>query len=89
MRNIAQCTDGYEYVWLIGITNILTDGLLLVIPLPVVAKLQISRTKKFFLSLLFGSGIFVIVATSLRIHFTIGGDIQNLCLWCMIGEYSS
>ena len=27
------------------------------------------------------------VATSLRIHFTIGGDIVNLCFWCMIGEY--
>jgi len=73
-------------VWIIGILNIITDAVLLAIPLPVVVKLQISTTKKGLLVLLFGSGIFVMVATSLRIYFTIGGDIANLTFWCMIGE---
>ncbi|KAI5808256.1 hypothetical protein DFH27DRAFT_303159 [Peziza echinospora] len=81
-----QCTDGYEYVWIIGICNIITDAVLLAIPLPVVVKLRVSTPKKGLLVLLFGSGVFVMVATSLRIYFTIGGDIRNLTFWCMIGE---
>ncbi|KAF8467848.1 hypothetical protein BDZ91DRAFT_656721 [Kalaharituber pfeilii] len=81
-----KCTDGYEYVWVIGIFNIVTDAVLIAIPLPVVVGLRISRAKKAMLVLLFGSGVFVIVATTLRIYFTIGGDIANLTFWCMIGR---
>lgn len=69
--------------------NILTDAMMLGIPLPVVIKLHISLTQKAMLCALFGSGIFVIIATILRIHFTIGGDIANLTFWCMIGTTSS
>lgn len=87
MRNTAQCTDGYEYVWIISVTNILTDAILLAIPLPAIAPAKLSTTKKIFLCLLFGSGILVMVASCLRIHFSIGGDIVNLSFWCMIGEY--
>lgn len=29
------------------------------------------------------------VATSLRIHFTIGGNVANLTFWCMIGEFGN
>ena len=37
------------------------------------------------LGCLFGLGIFVIIATALRIFFTIkGGNIQNMTFWSMI-----
>lgn len=89
MRNTAQCRDLYGYVWIIGTLNFTTDALLVAIPLPLVAKLQVGAMKKFLLCLLFGSGILVMIAVVLRIHFTLGGDFVNHAFWCMIGEYRS
>ncbi|KAI5803582.1 hypothetical protein DFH27DRAFT_52831 [Peziza echinospora] len=80
-----NCTDGIKYVWILGIFNIATDLMLLAIPLPIVLRLQTTPRRKIMLSILFGLGFFVIIATALRIHFTIlGGDVQAMTFWCMI-----
>jgi hypothetical protein len=82
----AKCTNGYYYVWIVGILNILTDFMLLAIPLPMVLKLRVSPCRKILLVGLFSLGLFVIIATILRIYFTIaGGNISNMTFWSMIG----
>lgn len=86
IKNTAQCTNNHQFVWIVGTLNLATDALLLTILLPLIFKLKISAMKKCFLIFLFGSGILVMVATALNMRFTIGGDLINLCLWCMIGE---
>jgi hypothetical protein len=68
------------------VLNIVTDLMLLCIPLPLLLTLQqVTLTRKLLLTVLFGLGVFVIIATILRIHFTvIGGDIANMTFWSMI-----
>lgn len=86
-RGPAQCTNGYHYVWIVGILNILTDFMLLAIPLPMVVRLRVSPSRKILLVGLFSLGLFVIIATILRIYFTIaGGNIANMTFWSMIGN---
>jgi len=86
----AACTEGLHYVWIVGVLNILTDLMLLCIPIPLLIHLQVSLTRKILLGALFGLGIFVVVATTLRIYFTVvGGSVSNMTFWSMIGESAS
>jgi hypothetical protein len=72
-------------VWIVGVLNILTDLMLLCIPIPLLIHLQVTLTRKLLLGGLFGLGIFVVVATILRIYFTvIGGSVSNMTFWSMI-----
>ncbi|KAF8425249.1 hypothetical protein EV426DRAFT_716387 [Tirmania nivea] len=81
----VACILSMFLVWIVGVLNILTDLLLLAIPLPMVFRLRGSIGRKVMLGCLFGLGIFVIIATALRIYFTIeGGNIQNMTFWSMI-----
>ena len=77
-------------MWIVGVLNILTDLMLLCIPIPLLIHLQVSLTRKILLGALFGLGIFVVVATTLRIYFTVvGGSVSNMTFWSMIGESAS
>ncbi|KAI5858842.1 hypothetical protein BZA05DRAFT_15757 [Tricharina praecox] len=79
------CTEGLHYVWIVGVLNIITDLMLLCIPIPLLIHLQVTLTRKILLGALFGLGIFVVVATILRIYFTVvGGSISNMTFWSMI-----
>jgi hypothetical protein len=73
-------------VWIVGVLNIITDIMLLCIPLPLLITLQqVTLLRKMQLTALFGLGVFVVVATILRIYFTVkGGDISNMTYWSMI-----
>ncbi|KAF8470779.1 hypothetical protein BDZ91DRAFT_617742, partial [Kalaharituber pfeilii] len=74
-----------EDVWIIGISNILTDILLLAIPIPLVYRLRASPARKFMVGCIFSLGIFVIVATIMRIYFTIKiGCIRTMAFWRML-----
>lgn len=62
--------------------NVLTDGLILVIPIPLLWGMRVSLSKKIALTVLLGSGIFVIIAAILRITFSLEGvNALNINLW--------
>ncbi|KAI5784753.1 hypothetical protein EDC01DRAFT_663305 [Geopyxis carbonaria] len=80
------CTEGRHFVWIVGVFNIITDVMLLAIPMPMLLHLQVNLTRKILLGALFSLGTFVIIATILRIYFTIStNDISNMTFWSMIG----
>ncbi|KAH8703070.1 hypothetical protein BGW36DRAFT_457422 [Talaromyces proteolyticus] len=72
-----QCTNDLLNYYLIGPINILTDAILLVVPFPIVNRTNISFSKKIGLSLLLSSGVFIIIASSLRWAISVN-DIANV-----------
>lgn len=77
-----RCTDGKEYV---EVLNIFTDLILLVLPMPLLMTLKISPGRRILLIILFGLSAFVIIATILRIYFSVsGGSIANVAFWSEI-----
>ncbi|KAI5777963.1 hypothetical protein EDC01DRAFT_732086 [Geopyxis carbonaria] len=81
----SKCTDGLYYLWIVGILNIVTDMCLIILPIPILISLRVSTSRKILLLCLFCLGIFVVVATILRIYFTIAaGDIASMTFWAEI-----
>ncbi|KAK4498436.1 hypothetical protein PRZ48_011094 [Zasmidium cellare] len=79
----AKCSLRMHDVWVSTILNVLTDLLILAIPLPALWKMSIDLWKKVGLVLLLCSGIFVITAALVRFSFTLVGSTSvNLNRWC-------
>ncbi|KAF2163906.1 hypothetical protein M409DRAFT_25683 [Zasmidium cellare ATCC 36951] len=60
--------------------NVLTDAALLCVPLPLLWKLRIPIRKRITLSILLGSGIFIITAAIVRIVMTLGSHPSALTI---------
>ncbi|ETS82851.1 hypothetical protein PFICI_04727 [Pestalotiopsis fici W106-1] len=53
------------------VVNLVTDFCILLIPIPIIIPLKVSPTRKVGLTILFGAGIFTMVAAILRVHFVV------------------
>lgn len=51
--------------------------IILTIPIPILMKLQVPIQRKIILTIMFSSGIFIMICTILRAHYSLG-DITNL-----------
>uniref|UniRef100_A0AAU8CHT8 Rhodopsin domain-containing protein n=1 Tax=Gnomonia sp. TaxID=2011790 RepID=A0AAU8CHT8_9PEZI len=59
--------------WVLVILNVLTDGLIMTIPVPILWQLRVFKMRKVGVSLLLCSGVFVISTAVVRAAFTIAG----------------
>ncbi|KAL4989897.1 hypothetical protein BDW68DRAFT_175453 [Aspergillus falconensis] len=55
----------------IAVFNVLSDVCILVIPIPILAKLQVPIQRKIVLAAMFSSGVFIIVCTVLRAYYSL------------------
>ncbi|KAL2862796.1 uncharacterized protein BJX67DRAFT_289505 [Aspergillus lucknowensis] len=65
------------------VLNVVTDAALLFIPLPLVWKVKVTPKRKFLLSILFSSGIFVMAASIIRTTLSLSGtpSTSNVVKW--------
>ncbi|KAL8710589.1 MAG: hypothetical protein Q9220_004813 [cf. Caloplaca sp. 1 TL-2023] len=83
----AKCIDSRQFFLGNSIANILTDVFILALPVRMVWHLQVLRSQKVLLTLIFGLGGFVVIVSSARVAFIIevGPDITwdyvNPVLW--------
>lgn len=60
-----------------AIANMLTDIALILLPIPVVWRMSLSRAKKIQLSLIFGVGIFVVAVTIARVPLVLNDGVSQ------------
>ena len=83
----ATCIDSRAFYLGNSIANILTDVIILALPVRMIWHLQTSRSQKVALTLVFGLGGFVVVVSSIRIAFIIEvgpdftWDYTNPIIW--------
>ena len=66
-----NCTvRGPDYI-VIAVLNVLSDISIMVIPMPLLWRAQIRLQRKLALSLIFGLGVFVMIATILRAYYSL------------------
>jgi hypothetical protein len=58
--------------------NLVTDMCIILIPIPIILPLKISYGRKFGLLLMFGAGVFVMIAAILRVYFVM--VVSSSCL---------
>ncbi|RAH53751.1 hypothetical protein BO85DRAFT_462774 [Aspergillus piperis CBS 112811] len=88
----GTCIDTDTFFLATGIINMVTDFIILIIPFPQIAKLQMNRRKKIAVCLILALGGFVCVASAVRIYvlyrFTQAHDITwmmgPLFIWSSI-----
>ena len=68
-----RCTFRPQNFWVLVVLNVLTDALIMTIPVPILWQLRVSRLRKVGVSLLLCSGVFVISTAVVRAAFTIAG----------------
>lgn len=68
-----RCTFRPQNFWVLVILNVLTDALIMTIPVPILWQLRVSKLRKIGVSLLLCSGVFVISTAVVRAAFTIAG----------------
>ncbi|PGH07221.1 hypothetical protein AJ79_06325 [Helicocarpus griseus UAMH5409] len=51
--------------------NVSTDMMIMAIPIPVLAKMRASMGRRIFIFILFGAGVFIMIAACLRVYFVI------------------
>ncbi|KAJ6117924.1 hypothetical protein N7523_005731 [Penicillium sp. IBT 18751x] len=73
----AHCTLRQPLYVVTAVTNILTDVILVAIPIPMLLPLQINFKSKAILIVMFSSAVFIMICTVLRAYYSLG-DITNL-----------
>ncbi|CEI68032.1 hypothetical protein FVEN_g7698 [Fusarium venenatum] len=76
----SQCTLKMQNFLVTTVLNVLTDGLILCIPLPLLWKLQVPIRKKLVVGLLLSSGAFVIAAAITRVVLTLSANPSALTI---------
>jgi hypothetical protein len=59
------------------VLNLVTDLCIILIPIPIIVPLRISWGRKFGLLLMFGAGVFVMIAAILRVYFVLAVSLSN------------
>ena len=86
----ATCIDTRAFYLGNSIANILTDVIILALPIRMIWHLQTSRSQKALLTVVFGLGGFVVVVSSIRIKFIVEvgpdftWDYTNPIIWSYI-----
>ncbi|KAF4860442.1 Satratoxin biosynthesis SC1 cluster protein 4 [Colletotrichum siamense] len=65
----GTCLDVGHFFFILAIINLITDVILLVIPVPEIFKLQMSKDKKIAVCGILGLGGFVCIASAVRVHY--------------------
>lgn len=85
----GHCIDARKFILANAIPNIVTDLIILLLPLPVIWHLQLHFKKKLAVSAILSLGIFVTMSSCIRLAYTIDtghlyGDLGDLYLWSNI-----
>lgn len=66
-----------------GVGNIITDLVLLTIPIPLLLQTTLPLRRKLVIGILLSGGLFVVIATILRLYFILGsnGDPNTSAIW--------
>ncbi|EQB55051.1 hypothetical protein CGLO_05055 [Colletotrichum gloeosporioides Cg-14] len=65
----GTCLDVGHFFFILAIINLITDVMLLAIPVPEILKLQMSKDKKIAVCGILGLGGFVCIASAVRVHY--------------------
>ncbi|KAJ5779903.1 hypothetical protein N7457_007623 [Penicillium paradoxum] len=65
----GQCINVEQFFFALGILNMLNDFIVLIIPFPRIVRLQMTPKKKLAICAIMAVGIFVCVASIVRIHY--------------------
>ncbi|GFP53034.1 satratoxin biosynthesis SC1 cluster protein 4 [Trichoderma asperellum] len=89
-----KCTvDSVKFFYGNAIPTIVTDILILVLPLPYITKLQLPRGQKWALAGIFLVGLFVTIVSIVRLHYLLQGNLTspditwnfvNIALWSVV-----
>ncbi|KAL3296981.1 integral membrane protein [Colletotrichum asianum] len=66
---LSTCLDVGHFFFILAIINLITDVILLAIPVPEILKLQMSKDKKIAVCGILGLGGFVCIASAVRVHY--------------------
>ncbi|KAF8473601.1 hypothetical protein BDZ91DRAFT_652098, partial [Kalaharituber pfeilii] len=82
----APCTKAHVQLFVMGITNIMTDLSLIILPLPLIVRSRLPLLRKIQLSLLFGIGVAVIAVTIIRLPLILASSTMqsSRTLWASI-----
>ncbi|KAL4770625.1 hypothetical protein BDW60DRAFT_208999 [Aspergillus nidulans var. acristatus] len=80
-----NCTADFINYIMIATTNVLTDAILLTIPIPLLAKVRLALRRKLVIGVLLCGGIFVMAATLLRCILSLKdiNSINNSTVWAI------
>ncbi|KAL2862397.1 uncharacterized protein BJX67DRAFT_385648 [Aspergillus lucknowensis] len=80
-----NCTADYVNYIVIAVTNVLTDAILLTIPIPLLAKVKIALRRKLIIGVLLCGGVFVMAATLLRCILSLQSieSINTSTIWAI------
>jgi len=75
------CNDINAQGWTSAALNVILDVIILVLPMPVISKLQLNKRKKFFVFLMFSIGFLVTIVSILRLQVLVqfGGTTNFTC----------
>lgn len=71
------------------VLNLATDVCIILIPIPIIAPLKISTARKLALGVMFGGGLFTMIAAILRVYFVLTVSQLHLSVWCTIDKNKS
>lgn len=69
------CTTRPQNYYVAGVLNVITDAILLVIPVPMLWKLKVGLRRKLALSCLLCSGVFIMCCTILRTYYVFSDSL--------------
>ncbi|KAJ5199460.1 hypothetical protein N7491_011335 [Penicillium cf. griseofulvum] len=72
-----NCTLRGPLYIVIAVFNVMSDACIILIPIPILAKLQVPLQRKIILVVMFSSGIFIMICTILRAYYSLS-SITNL-----------
>lgn len=91
-EHFGKCNDINAQGWTSAALNVILDVIVLALPMPVIAKLELNKRKKALVLLMFSTGFVVTIISILRlqvlVHF--GGTTNFTCLssiLCPISEF--
>lgn len=81
-EHLGKCNDINAQGWTSAALNVVLDVVVLVLPMPVIAKLELNKRKKALVLLMFSTGFLVTIISIIRlqvlVHF--GGTTNFTCL---------
>ncbi|KAL2060559.1 hypothetical protein VTL71DRAFT_9200 [Oculimacula yallundae] len=68
----GNCSQAIVQLYIVGVSNMFTDLMLIFLPIPILVTVRLSLIKKLQLGFLFSIGFMIIIITAVRIPFTVG-----------------
>lgn len=80
-EHTGTCNDINAQGWTSAALNVILDVVVIVLPMPLISKLQLNNRKKFFVFLMFSIGLLVTIVSILRLQVLVqfGGTTNFTC----------